>query len=308
MNTHELTKGYFFSLVFCITVATSSILIHKTNQLVNPYLSVFLTFFICTIWFNLVNLKSLGVLYRKLMHDKKNLLIINFVTAINWIATFEALQYIDPVLYIALFMGLMPIATYLINAFLQQKKLEAVPIAASIAITLVLGLIIFFDKKSALDMGTTVFYKGVIFTVISSMASAIYMLYSKRFETNLALTTSQIVAVRFYLLIFYSGIICFSNNYLPEINNLHYTDFLVLALLSSIIPMYSIQKSITHIGAIKTSFIVPFTPVFTYAILLFLHHEQPTFLLPLLLVLTCILFYNSLHAAKAASNNPLKRT
>lgn len=300
MNVHELTKGYLFSFIFCITVAVSSILIHKTNQLINPYLSVFLTFLICTLWFNLVNLKSLRVLYLKLMSDKKNFFIINFVTAVNWITTFEALKYIDPVLYIALFMGLMPIATYLFNAYLQQKKLELVPITTSLAITLVLVLIIMFDKKSMLIMDAANFYKGIVFTMVSSIASAIYMLYSKRIETNLSLTTSQIVAVRFYLLVFYSGIICLNGNYFPETNTLHYTNFLVLALLSSIIPMYSIQKSITHIGAVKTSFIIPFTPVFTYLILLFLNHQQPTFILPLLLALTLILLYNSFHAIKFA--------
>lgn len=297
MNGNELTKGYLFSATFCIAVAISSILIHKTNQLVNPYLSVFLTFLICSIWFNLVNFKSLDILYRKLMDDKKNFLIINIVTAINWITTFEALRYIDPVLYIALFMGLMPIATYLLSIHFQRKKPELVPIIASIATTLVLALIIIFDKKSALQISSVDFYTGIGFTVISSIASALYMLYSKKIEINLNLTASQIVAVRFYLLIGYAGIICMHGNYFQEASNIHYTDFLVLALLSSIIPLYSIQKSIAHIGAVKTSFIVPFTPVFTYLILFLFNHEQSILLLPLLLVLTLILFYNSRHAA-----------
>ena len=122
MNVQEHTKEYFFSLAFCIAVAFSSILIHSTNQLVNPYLSVFLTFVICTVWFNLVNVNSLHILYRKLINDKINFFIVNLVTAINWVTTFEALKYIDAVLYIALFMGLMPIVTYVINSYVSQKK------------------------------------------------------------------------------------------------------------------------------------------------------------------------------------------
>lgn len=298
MIMNNQIKGYLFSVFFCLTVAVSSILIHKTNQLINPYLSVFLTFFICTLWFNFVNCKSLKSLYLKLLTDKKNFCIINLVTAINWITTFKALQYIDPVLYIALFMGLMPIATYLLNAFFTKNKLELMPILTCITITLILGVIIFLDKKAAINI--YLFYKGVAFTLISCLASALYLLFSKRIETNLALSSSQIVAVRFYFLIFYSGLICLFANYFPEANNIKYTDFLILALVSSIIPMYSIQKSISHIGAVKTSFIIPFTPVFTYLILFFLYGEQSIFLLPLLILLTLILVYNSLHSFKLA--------
>lgn len=237
------------------------------------------------------------------MRDKKNLFIINVVTAIIWITTFEALKYIDPILYIALFMGLMPIVTYLINSFSHKSKLDFIPIVASILITFILALIIFLDKKSALNVGITQFYRGVILTVISSIASSIYMFYSRHMESNLALKSSQIVAVRFYLLILYSGIICFHHDYLIQIHNIRYIDFLLLALLSSIIPMYSIQKSISYIGPMKTSFIVPFTPVFTYLILFFTHHVQSMWLLFLLSLLTIILIYNSMHAGRISKAN-----
>lgn len=302
MNTHENTKGYFFSLIFCVAVALSSILIHSTNQLINPYLSVFLTFVICALWFNLVNINSLPTFYRKLTNDKRNFFIVNLVTAINWVTTFEALKYIDAVLYIALFMGLMPIATYLINSCLSRKKIKTTPILVSVGIISILSLIIYMDKKSLINMDMFNFYKGVVFTIISSIASSLYMVYSKKLESNLNLTTSQIVAVRFYLLIIYSGVICLGGNYFPDTNKIQYTNFLVLALISSIIPMYCVQKSITHIGVIKTSFIIPFTPVLTYLVLFFLKYEQSFLLFPLLILLTALLIYNSLYFIKKNAN------
>ena len=300
MNIQDQTKGYFFSLVFCIAVAFSSILIHSTNQLINPYLSVFLTFVICTTWFNIANIKVLPIFYRKLFNDRTNFVIVNLVTAINWITTFEALRYVDAVLYIALFMGLMPIVTYLINSFLSQTKLNITTTMVSVGIIFILSFIIYFDKNTIINTNLFNFYKGVIFTITSSVASAFYMVYSKKLETNIGLTTSQIVAVRFYFLIIYSGIVCFIGDHFVETNTIHYSNFLLLALISSIIPMYCVQKSITHIGVIKTSFIIPFTPVFTYIVLLFLHHNQSIFLLPLLIMLTALLIYNSLYSLKKA--------
>lgn len=298
MSKYELFKGYLFSLIFCVTVAFSSILIHETNRSVNPYLSVFLTFLICALWFNLINARSLVQLYSKIARHRKIFLLVNGVTALNWITTFAALKYIDPVLYISLFMGLTPVFTYIATTLQQKKNFELKTVIISLSIACILILITILDKNSLAIMEVSGFNKGLIFTLISSMASAFYMIYSKKMETELVLTASQIVGIRFYVLVIYSGLICLYSHCFSEIHNIHFSNFIWLALVSSIIPMYSIQKSIFYIGAVKRSFIIPFAPIFTYLILFFLRPDLPKALLPLLLILTGILFYNAVNTTR----------
>lgn len=303
MRKYELLKGYTYSLFFCGAVAFSSILIHDTNQSVNPYLSVFLTFLICTVWFNLVNVKYLAQLYSRIFSNRKIFFLINILTALNWVTTFEALKYIDPILYISLFMGLTPIFTYFITTIQQKNEFKFKTILISLSIACILIIITMLDKKSLSMVGNNNFNKGVILTVISSIASSVYMIYSKKMETKLALTASQIVGTRFYVLVIYSGLVCLNGNCFSEIYNIQFSNFICLALVSSIIPMYSIQKSIFYIGAVKTSFIIPFAPIFTYMILFFIRPDLPKELLPLLLILTGILFYNSVNTNLTSSKS-----
>lgn len=298
MEKNTSVSGYFFAIIFCMTVAYSSIFIHETNQAININLSVFLTFLICTLWFNLANIKSFGSVYKKLITEKMLLFIVNLSTAVVWITTFEALKYIDPVLFIALFMGLMPVATYLIQCFHKNTKLELKPMLLFLLITLLLVAIVFIDKEQNSNMNPDNFYNGVIFTAISSIASGLYLVCSKQLESKLALTASQIVGVRFYLLVIYSGAVSLFYNYFPQIHTIHYSNFIFLAFLSAIIPMYCVQKSVYHLGALKTSLIIPFTPIFTYLLLFFTHQRLSKTLLPLLLALAVVLLYNAISMAR----------
>lgn len=298
MKQNEAVKGYIFSLLFSLVVACSTILIHKTNQFVNPYLSVFLTFLICTLWFHLINLKSLGNIYKQVFNNKLNVIIINVTTAIIWITTFKALEYIDPVLHLSIFMAFMPMATYFFGAIKHGNKVESKRILTCLAISCLLGMIIFVSKQSYLLAHMHDFYKGLILTVVASFASAIYMLYSKETGANLKLLPSQVVSIRFYFLLIYSGILCLQQHCFYSVNNIDYKTFILLALVSAIVPTYSVQKSIDYIGAVKTSFITPFTALFTYLLLLILHQQMSSFMLPLLLLLAIVLVYQSTSSLK----------
>lgn len=288
-------KGYVFSLVFCLATASSLILIHKTDQLINPYLAVFLTFVVCALWFNLINCKSLKFIYRQISKNKSNVFIINLTTAVNWIAAFKALEYLEPVLYISIFMGFLPVITYFIKIFRAKESFDVKTIGMCLSILILLFAIILISKNSVQLLQNTYFWKGVILTFISSSAGAVYMLVSKETETSLNLSPTQVVSIRFYLLLLYAGFISCFNNSFPAIHNINYTDFLILALVSSILPVYTMQKSISLIGGLKTSFVVPFTPVFTYFLLFALHQPLSKTILPFLLVLSLLLFFNSFY-------------
>ena len=288
----ELLYGYGFGISSCVVIAFSSIFIHKTTQSVNPMLSVFLTFLFCTIWFNILNFKSIGLFYRKLLQDKKSFVIINVCSAILWILTFIALKYISPVLYISMFVGTLPTSTYLIMLIQKKEKLQLRMLITTLLITATLIAITLVEREHIAKTTEQDFYIGILLTVISSIPSALYMIYSKQLSVAAELKPSQVIAVRFHFLVLSTGIICLVNNSFGDIGNVPFSNFILMAFLSSIVPMFLLQKTIHLIGALKTSFISPFTPIFTYLVLLISGQPTPVLLLPLVLGLTVILLYH----------------
>lgn len=277
MNTKII--GYGFACVYCLATAVSLIMIHKVNLQVNPILAAFMTFLFSAIWFNLLNARHLISTYKKACANMPLLFKVNLSTGICWLALFISLDYISPLSGNALFMGLMPLITNMISIAFQQKRFQLKRLALGLLIILTTFFLIFDMEHASLQ--TKHLIPGVILMIISTIGAAFYLFYTQRYQQECHLTTGEVLSVRFYLLIALSFLICLFHHSFANLLSTPYLQLFLLAIFTSIIPLYALQNSISKIGPIKFSLIIPSTMIYTYLLLVILGypHTWLTFLI-----------------------------
>lgn len=281
-------SGYLLGLAYCLLTAGSVILIQKTDQDITPLMSSFIIFLITACWFNLYSCRSLKKVYAVCVGHLGNTVLINLWTAMTWLGTFYALEYVSPILFITLFMGLIPTATYFLGWMRGVEKYSLKPLVfGGLIIVLVLLLIGVSDQLSE-NLGI-----GCFWTLMGVIGAAFYLLDAKQFQEKGQLSSIEMLSIRFWGLILITAIGAVYTHDSWHWASLPYENLGLLALMTSILPMYCMQTSLKQIGPVKISFLMPWTPIFTYVLLLALGVRLNSWVLVLLCLLVCVLVLNS---------------
>ena len=110
-------------------------------------------------------------------------------------------------------------------------------------------------------------FMGLFCTVLSAFVSSLYICYTDKLQRQNQVPWIDVVCTRFYFITIFSLVICY---FLPtQIDLYHITidkwyDFLFISLLSTIFPVYSVQKAISNLGAVKTSLLMALIPLCVY--------------------------------------------
>lgn len=286
MNTF---LGYLLGLGYCLVSALSVIYIGHINQSINPILSELITFIIGMLFFHACNMRVLPRIYRTCLQQKKTWFLINVWTAMIWLGTFYALNEIDAVLFIALFMGLMPLITYFLAWARKIENYALKHLLFGLSVLVLMLLLIYQSLANVYYDNHLTLLLGCIYTLIGAVGGALYLLDTKNLQTQGQLSSSQILAIRFFVLIAICLIWSITNHSILQIFKLPYLNLILLALLTSILPMYCLQVSLRKIGALRFSFLMPFTPIITYFILLWIGQPLNLVTLLILVLLTVVL-------------------
>jgi len=288
--------NYLYSFLYCIITAASVVFAHSVTQTISPITAAFLTFVVCLLWFNIVNYKLAKKTYRTCQNNLSLIFLINLATAINWITTFLAIKYISPVLFVAVFMALMPIMIYLLQLILLKKPLNRIDLCSSLIIIFLVSLLVYSQTPAVFDQ--KLYWMSLALTALSSLSAAAYFIWSKRAQDKLSLNPTQILSIRFYLLVTVSAVcILLQSHFSMTGGFVHfYGKIILLSLLTSIIPLFFLQKSIQKIGAVKTSFFMPMTPIFTFLLVMLTHGKINFSTILVLLLLTLLLLSHSFYS------------
>jgi drug/metabolite transporter (DMT)-like permease len=284
----NISLGYAAGLGYCVMTALSTISIAQVVRFIDPIVSTFMTFFITLCFFHLARFRSLSPLYRTGWQFKKGWLEINLWTALTWIGTFYGLKYMDAVLFLTLFMGLIPSFTYFISLAKGQAVYQPIRLGFALLILALIVCLSFFSGKiyhtSLLD-----YFLGVLYAIISVTGAALYLIQSKRFQQQTALSAADLLALRFWGLLLICLVWICLRGHLHEFPELPYFHFIYLAVITAILPLYLMQTSLHRLGALNLSFIMPFIPVLTYILLLLLGQAFHASILITLLILSAVL-------------------
>lgn len=284
--------GYLFAFLYCIVTAFSVLKIHDSVQQASAMVVMFYTFIVCLLFFNLVNFFALKKTYQALKTNLPDVLLVNLTTALTWMATFWGLKYLPPVLYITITMGVLPIASFIL-AMWEVRHINKLACLLTVVATILIIFIVYL-VKNLLVINIYDFTIGTLLSILTGIFISFYMKYSKRLHAKSNLSPSQILCIRFYLLVLIGLIVSLCKMDLAVFTRgIHLSSILLIVFSSSILPLYFVQISIHRIGPLKTAYILPFTPVFTYVLEWFLGMSFNALLFATIFILGVVLAYSA---------------
>ncbi|QUM83739.1 DMT family transporter [Moritella sp. 28] len=254
LSHHALFK-YKEIIIFCIISSVSSILMAEAVKTVNPVTSTFITFSLTALIFILLNINSFRQIIMASFQQRLTLLQINLTTLANTLLAFVGMTYVSPLVYGIIFFGCLPF----FNNALQWRLFANNK--SSYTFNLVSCLSAIFIAGYISDQTMIANTQGISYALISCFSAALYMLRSEYFHRKTGLTPSQILSVRFYLVILICGGYALLQ---PNTLILNSNEWLMLsgaAITGSVIPLFLMQVAIKKLGAAVTAQFMPSIPV-----------------------------------------------
>jgi len=265
----RLWLGVILILSFVILSDARDIVLEQYIKVENAYDYLLIVFGITMSFYAIVNNIKTHSLSRKKTHGFwKNILLLNFATASNWLGWYLSLKYLTAPTVVAIYAGMIPMITLLVNRLLRSASPKSLAdiIAATLLLFSALAWMLFSDIFSSHRSQSAI---GVGLVVMSSISIAITTVISKRLA-DMKVTTSQIMAHRFYVLL---GIALFFASPFSELWAMAVRNFWVLflaATVGTIASLWLLQKGIEHSEPVLTTVIIATSPAFSLILYLLL--------------------------------------
>lgn len=248
----------FFSLSF--------VFMSRVVKSVDPIVSTFITYGLAAIFFFSVNVKSLKVILEILVSNKKLIFKINLSTLINTLLAFYVVLYISPIAYIMVFFAGLSFFNALHNHRMisnLEKFIHIVSVALAISISFLISNAGVYD--------TVV---GLCLTLISTLFGAFYMRESAHLHQETDISASQILSIRFFMVIILCGVYSIFSIGQYGISFHDIALLSVIAITGCIVPLFLMQKSIKKLGAKVTAQFTPLTPVLCLIFMTLVENEH----------------------------------
>ncbi len=252
-------------LLSAILTSVSQVYYSNRVQAVHPFLFTGVSFFITTIFFQLMT--SRQKIAPNWRTARLPLLKLNAASILAFMGFYFALKYIEPAIVSSLEMGLGPL--FALMLVIQQKKhvLKAQwGIAFGIFAASLLLIVAIFTGKSAVQSWDQSSILGVGASILCGLGAVFCTVYSKQLS-QLGWTSSMILSKRFYGIIGLSFIATYDVLFTYLFENIGW--ILLLTVMGVLIPMYLLQKGIQYCEVFLVMMSLCFIPVFTFFFQLF---------------------------------------
>ena len=271
-------------LLSAVLTAFSQVFYANRVQTLHPFLFTGVSFFITTLFFQLVASKQKVTVQWKFA--RAPLVKLNIASVLAFMGFYFALKYIEPAIVSSLEMGLGPLFALLLAAGQKgdvDKRQWAVALGTFGACLLLIVSV--FTGSSALESWDRNSVIGIIASIFCGFGAVLCTTYSKQLS-EVGWTSSMILAKRFYGIILLSLLATYDMlfAYLTQ----HITWIAAMTAIGVLLPMYLLQKGIQYCEVFIVMMSLCFIPVFTFIFQLFdsrLHWSNSTFIGVILLLL-----------------------
>ncbi|MEK5233104.1 DMT family transporter [Lysinibacillus sp. FSL K6-0232] len=252
-------------LLSAILTSISQVYYSNRVQAVHPFLFTGISFFITTVFFQLIASKQ--KITANWQTARMPLLKLNGASILAFMGFYFALKYIEPAIVSSLEMGLGPLFALVLA--IQQKRhvLKAqwgIAFGIFAASLLLIGAI--FTGKSAVQTWDQSSILGVGASILCGLGAVLCTVYSKQLS-QLGWTSSMILSKRFYGIIGLSFVATYDVLFAYLFENIGW--ILLMTVIGVLIPMYLLQKGIQYCEVFLVMMSLCFIPVFTFFFQLF---------------------------------------
>ncbi|TCO59552.1 EamA family transporter [Actinocrispum wychmicini] len=204
-----------------------------------------------------------GVLDPLRSHPRE-VLALNVTTAAAWLTVLFSLKYLEPAVVGVISLAVTPVFLALAGTWLRRgHPVVLAEIGASVGIFALIVVLTWgsVTGHSAVgDIGFRSAVVGVALAVVSGLASAGNIVFSKRLSEN-GYSPSSVMSVRFFLMIVVSWAAVGVTPRPAVVESLG--PGLVLAVISVVVPLYLLQISVKHVEPTTVSLLICLGPAFT---------------------------------------------
>lgn len=253
-----------YSFIFVAITATSMIAIHKIAETLPPALTLFLGTVVAIFIFHLINFYEIKTIYRQAFTQPKRWFFILTAITVIWLCTIYGSTYLLPDLFILLFFVSATIIGLLSESFhTKLKSIKRATQLSALGLLSVTLVILFLHARDERAWNNPLFYSGVLLGLAGGSANFFYSRQSYFFSQETRLTATQILAIRFWFILFISPFL-FSLQAFQFLNARIFLSIIWISLVSLVLPVFFYLKGVLLIGPEKNSMICGLIPVITY--------------------------------------------
>ncbi|TAK77184.1 MAG: hypothetical protein EPO11_02950 [Gammaproteobacteria bacterium] len=261
--------GLMCILGWCFFSALARVIISNVSQKIDPVILCFYTFLLSTILFILLNIRNTTstLLKLKTIENRRNVYGLNVSTFGAWFFLIYPLKYIEPAIVSTITLGLGPIATLILTAFIYKgKKLNYSDIVISSLLLLVILYAIYLSFSGVTTLGRFSFLTltySTLSCLIVGFATSAGNLYAKKLSNN-HFSAKEILASRFLLTVILAGLILLAKNGNFFVPISDWNDIIIVTICLVVIPLYLVQISIKQLEPIIVSLVAPLMPALVF--------------------------------------------
>lgn len=203
--------------------------------------------------------------FRMMREHGYDVIAINITTAVTWLATFYALQNLEPAVVNVVGLGLIPVCTVFAGPLLRRgSSVLGMEVAAALGICAFMAILVwgtFAGRTGIGEIRAEHAAWGLIAAVICALGSAGNIIYMKRLS-DAGQSPQAVLAVRFGFTIVIGWLLMGlgSRSDLAEA----VVPGAIVAVIGVGLPIYVLQRGIKHTEPIIASLFVSLSPLFAF--------------------------------------------
>ncbi len=264
----RLWAGVLCLLGFVILSDTRDIYLERHIKVDNPFDYLLMVFGITALFYAATNLvKTLRQPHPKASGFSNNIVWLNIVTASNWLGWYFSLKYLTAPTVVALYAGIIPMATLLVNRFLRSTSVTSK--VDWISTVLLLACAVAWSLANVLSLQGAQAAIGLGLVVMCSVSIAATTVVSKRLA-DAQVPARRIMAHRFYVLLAIAFCMSSPAAELFDVAKRNYQLLLLAATAGTILSLWLLQKGIERCEPVLTVVIIATSPAFSLVLYFFL--------------------------------------
>jgi drug/metabolite transporter (DMT)-like permease len=264
--------GIYFVILFVFLGAIQEVYIGKLVQEYPPILAMTVTILYAFFFFISKNGRST---YSKLKRKMplRLLILLNISSLLSWLGFFLSLKYIEPAISGSICFYLGPVLTTYYQYFnkYETHSIKRSDLISSIGLFVGLLILVTIAIQGESGMGQTPTSDsalGIFWAIVSAIGIVGNTIYSKSLN-ELQFNASDVMVVRFILLLLVGFSVSFINNSSFQILADRAGELLVISVVTVIVPLYILQKGIEITKPLTVSLLLAGMPILTFILQLF---------------------------------------
>lgn len=307
---YRLLTGVLCVLGFVLISDIRDIYLEQHIKVENPFDYLLIVFSLTALFYAVTNLvKGPNVPSAETSGFKANIVWLNLATASNWLGWYLSLKYLTAPTVVALYAGIIPLATWIVNRLLRSAS--ATSSADWLSAVLLFSCAVAWAFSNVLSLQGTQAATGLALVAMCSFSIAATTVVSKRLA-DLEVPARRIMAHRFYILLVVAFCMSSPAAELLDVASRNYQVLLLATSAGTILTLWLLQKGIERCEPVLTALLIATSPAFSLGLYALLIGDASIELDTVLMSVTVagiavshILIQHRQHALRLLRNNSL---